>query len=222
MASPHLDDLNPAQREAATFGVADGGPAAPAPPLLVVAGAGTGKTGALAHRVAHLVLSGADPRRVLLLTFTRRAAEEMARRAGRTRGRALGTDAPLELEWAGTFHGIGARLLRLHAPAVGLDPEPGEPRGPTRPAPWLRRSSDLAKIAMPIAPGVNAGSLHTALSPASQRILSSYRRLRQLGMSCPPEGPSDPQGMKPGRASRPVFFLVAHRRSSDPPGMKPG
>src|SRR3954466_8288126 len=46
----------------------------------------------------------------------------MARRAGRICGRALGTDAPLELEWAGTFHGIGARLLRLHAPAIGLDP----------------------------------------------------------------------------------------------------
>src|SRR4051794_37087036 len=122
MASPHLDDLNPAQREAATFGVPEGGPAAPAPPLLVVAGAGTGKTGTLAHRVAHLVLNGADPHRVLLLTFTRRAAEEMARRAGRICGRALGTDAPLDLEWAGTFHGVGARLLRLYAPAIGLDP----------------------------------------------------------------------------------------------------
>ena len=118
----HLDELNPAQREAATFGVPEGGPAVPTPPLLVVAGAGTGKTGTLAHRVAHLVLSGADPRRVLLLTFTRRAAEEMARRAGRICGRALGTDAPLELEWAGTFHGVGARLLRLYAPAIGLDP----------------------------------------------------------------------------------------------------
>jgi hypothetical protein len=118
----HLDDLNPAQREAATFGVPEGGSAVPTPPLLVVAGAGTGKTGTLAHRVAHLVLSGADPRRVLLLTFTRRAAEEMARRAGRICGRALGTDVPLDLEWAGTFHGVGARLLRLYAPAIGLDP----------------------------------------------------------------------------------------------------
>ena len=61
MASPHLDDLNPAQREAATFGVPEGGPAAPAPPLLVVAGAGTGKTGTLAHRVAHLVAERRRP-----------------------------------------------------------------------------------------------------------------------------------------------------------------
>src|SRR4051812_31427478 len=120
MASPHQDDLNPAQREAATFGVPEGGPAAPAPPLLVVAG--TGKTGTLAHRVAHLVLNGADPRGVPLPPSPRRAAEEMARRAGRICGRALGTDAPLDLERGGTFHGIGARLLRLYAPAIGLDP----------------------------------------------------------------------------------------------------
>jgi DNA helicase-2/ATP-dependent DNA helicase PcrA len=118
----HLDGLNPAQRAAATFGVQDGEPVTPMPPLLVVAGAGTGKTNTLAHRVAHLVLGGTDPRRVLLLTFTRRAAEEMARRAGHICGRALATNALLELEWAGTFHAIGARLLRLYAPSIGLDP----------------------------------------------------------------------------------------------------
>jgi DNA helicase-2/ATP-dependent DNA helicase PcrA len=66
----HLDGLKPAQRAAATFGMPEGRSAAPGPPLLVVACAGTGKTGTLAHRVAHLVLVGADPRRVLLLTFT--------------------------------------------------------------------------------------------------------------------------------------------------------
>jgi DNA helicase-2/ATP-dependent DNA helicase PcrA len=118
----HLDGLKPAQRAAATFGMPEGRSAAPGPPLLVVACAGTGKTGTLAHRVAHLVLGGADPRRVLLLTFTRRAAEAMARRAGRICGQALGMDAPLDLEWAGTFHAIGARLLRLYAPVIGLDP----------------------------------------------------------------------------------------------------
>ncbi|HET6468720.1 MAG TPA: ATP-dependent helicase [Geminicoccaceae bacterium] len=114
--------MNPAQRAAATFGVPETGPAAPGPPLLVIAGAGTGKTGTLAHRVAHLVLNGADPRRILLLTFTRRAAEAMARRAGRICGMALGAESPLELEWAGTFHAIGARLLRLHAQEIGLEP----------------------------------------------------------------------------------------------------
>jgi DNA helicase II / ATP-dependent DNA helicase PcrA len=76
-----LDGLNPAQRCAATFGidVAEG----PAPPLLIAAGAGTGKTKTLAHRVARLILGGADPRRLLLLTFTRRAAIEMTRRRRR-------------------------------------------------------------------------------------------------------------------------------------------
>jgi DNA helicase-2/ATP-dependent DNA helicase PcrA len=122
MGNAHLDELNDAQRAAATFGIPEGGPATPAPPLLIVAGAGTGKTGTLAHRTAHLILNGADPGRILLLTFTRRAAEAMACRAGRICGRALGTDAALDLEWAGTFHAMGARLLRLYAPAIGLDP----------------------------------------------------------------------------------------------------
>jgi len=84
-------------------------------PLLVIAGAGTGKTTTLAHRIAQLVLEGADPRRILLLTFSRRASQEMIRRAQRvTRG--------ADLPWAGTFHAIGSRLLRMHALALGLDP----------------------------------------------------------------------------------------------------
>jgi DNA helicase-2/ATP-dependent DNA helicase PcrA len=62
----YLDRLNDAQRRAVEYGV--GSPGGPGP-LLVIAGAGSGKTNALAHRVAHLVLNGADPRRILLLTF---------------------------------------------------------------------------------------------------------------------------------------------------------
>ena len=79
-AATYLDALNPAQREAVVHGVSE---RAPGPPLLVIAGAGSGKTHTLAHRVAHLVVSGADPRRILLLTFTRRAAAEMSRRVER-------------------------------------------------------------------------------------------------------------------------------------------
>ena len=79
----HHTTLNPAQRAAVTFGVPAEGKLEPGPPLLVIAGAGSGKTNTLAHRVAHLILDGADPRRILLLTFTRRAAEEMIRRAER-------------------------------------------------------------------------------------------------------------------------------------------
>ena len=92
-------------------------------PLLVIAGAGTGKTMTLAARVAHLVLAGADPNRLLLLTFSRRAAQELAHRAGRVLHAALGlraTQVPPLLPWAGTFHALGARLLREYAAALGL------------------------------------------------------------------------------------------------------
>ncbi|HRO10852.1 ATP-dependent helicase [Amaricoccus sp.] len=116
----YLDRLNDAQRAAVLHG--DGGVAGP---LLVVAGAGSGKTGTLAHRVAHLMVEGADPRRILLLTFSRRAAAEMLRRVERIAGEVLGErGAALAagLGWAGTFHAIGARVLREHAPLIGLDP----------------------------------------------------------------------------------------------------
>ncbi len=95
-------------------------------PLLVVAGAGSGKTMMLAARVARLVLDGADPRRILLMTFSRRAAAELERRAGRLLHQALGLRgslAPPDLPWAGTFHSVAARLLRDHAAQLGLAPD---------------------------------------------------------------------------------------------------
>ena len=112
----YLAKLNPAQREAVTH--AEG-------PLLVIAGAGSGKTNTLAHRVAHLIVNGADPRRILLMTFSRRAAAEMQRRVERLVAQVMRDRAGLiadALSWAGTFHGIGARLLREHAEQIGLDP----------------------------------------------------------------------------------------------------
>ena len=118
-----LAKLNPAQRDAAQFGV--GQPALPGP-LLVIAGAGSGKTNTLAHRVANLIAHGVDEDRILLMTFSRRAADEMARRAERI-VRQLGAHNPrfanARLSWAGTFHGIGARLLREYAPVIGLNPD---------------------------------------------------------------------------------------------------
>ncbi len=110
--------LNPDQRRAVLHGP---GPS-PAPPLMVIAGAGSGKTNTLAHRVARLVHDGADPHRILLLTFSRRAAQELERRAGQVlheARRLRGADAPA-LPWAGTFHGVGARLLREYAERIGL------------------------------------------------------------------------------------------------------
>ena len=124
-SADHLVGLNERQLAAVEYGIGDGGPPAP---LLIIAGAGTGKTKTLAHRVAHLVLNGADPQRILLLTFTRRAAAEMTRRAASILGelrrapQKLVEGATAGISWSGTFHGIANRLLRLHAYAIGLDP----------------------------------------------------------------------------------------------------
>lgn len=117
----YLDGLNPAQRRA----VVHGSGASASAPLLVIAGAGSGKTNTLAHRVAHLLVSGADPRRILLMTFSRRASAEMTKRVERITCKVLGDGAGVladALTWAGTFHGIGARLLRDCAEQIGLDP----------------------------------------------------------------------------------------------------
>src|SRR3954462_9577929 len=105
-----FDKLNARQREAACLD---------ARPLLILAGAGTGKTNTLAHRVAHLVVEGAHPQRILLLTFSRRAALEMTRRTQRIVGE-LAT--PVRLPWSGTFHSIANRLIRRHCSRVGLQP----------------------------------------------------------------------------------------------------
>src|SRR5208283_4135823 len=94
-----LQKLNPQQREAALHG--DG-------PLLIVAGAGTGKTATLVHRVAWLIARGVDPARILLLTFTRRAAAEMLRRADLL-VRRLGGQGSMRV-WGGTYHAIATRL----------------------------------------------------------------------------------------------------------------
>ena len=120
--------LNPAQLRAVTHGDACADGHFQSGPLLVIAGAGTGKTGTLAHRVAHLVIAGVRPERILLLTFSRRAAVEMTRRAERIVAEACRVNgsgaAPrrIALPWSGTFHAIGARLLRMHAVRIGLEP----------------------------------------------------------------------------------------------------
>lgn len=119
-SSDPFASLNAEQRAAVEHDI--GAPAVR--PLLVVAGAGSGKTNTLAHRVARLVQSGADPQRVLLLTFSRRAASEMGQRASGVLQRLLGAGmagGQLTLPWAGTFHAIGARLLREYAGRIGLE-----------------------------------------------------------------------------------------------------
>lgn len=89
-------------------------------PLLIVAGAGTGKTTTLVHRVAHLLRTGVEPGRIMLLTFTRRSAEQMLQRL-----RALGGfEDRMDLRgiWSGTFHATSVKLLRMYGEAVGIPP----------------------------------------------------------------------------------------------------
>ncbi|MFN8232429.1 MAG: ATP-dependent helicase [Actinomycetota bacterium] len=102
-------DLNPEQLAAATHGEG---------PLLIVAGAGTGKTMTLAARVAHLIRSGVPPERILLLTFSRRAARAMLARAAH-----LTAGPEAERVWGGTFHAVANRLLRLAGRPLGLSPD---------------------------------------------------------------------------------------------------
>jgi DNA helicase-2/ATP-dependent DNA helicase PcrA len=113
-----LADLNDQQRQAAAHGTG---------PLLVIAGAGTGKTATLVHRVAWLIAGGVDPSRILLLTFTRRAAAEMLRRADgvlrrlqKLQGAETARRTPVGRVWGGTFHAIATRLLRRYGKAIGL------------------------------------------------------------------------------------------------------
>ncbi len=108
---PWLAELNPAQRQAVIHGQG---------PLLVVAGAGTGKTRTLAYRVAYLVASGVNPESIMLLTFTRRAAQDMLARAA---GIVTRMGLNISQVWGGTFHSVAHRLLRMHAKAVGISPE---------------------------------------------------------------------------------------------------
>lgn len=118
MDADWLNSLNPQQRAAATAGDE---------PLLIIAGAGTGKTNTLAHRVAALIERGVNPGRICLLTFTRRASVEMLKRVESILNRASSNTAPnapraaaLSRIWGGTFHAIATRLLRIHAQAVGF------------------------------------------------------------------------------------------------------
>jgi DNA helicase-2/ATP-dependent DNA helicase PcrA len=113
MSADYLAGLNRRQQRAVKYEIEEGASELPRP-LLILAGAGTGKTRTLARRVAHLLKCGASPRRILLLAFGNRAAAELSERV-----KTLTRSSP-EIEWAGTFHSIGARLLRRYASLVGL------------------------------------------------------------------------------------------------------
>jgi DNA helicase-2/ATP-dependent DNA helicase PcrA len=110
VAAPYLAGLNPEQREAVE--TLDG-------PLLVLAGAGTGKTRVLTTRIAHILsLARARPSEILAVTFTNKAAREMKQRVGTMVGQIVEG-----MPWLGTFHSIGVKILRRHAELVGLKPD---------------------------------------------------------------------------------------------------
>lgn len=115
--------LNPQQERAASFGLDPGTAESAEQPLLVMAGAGTGKTTTVAHRVARLLQSGVSPNGILLMTFSRRAALEMTRRAVRVLQHSTTDAVQHRFPWAGTYHGMANKLLRLYARQVGLQPE---------------------------------------------------------------------------------------------------
>src|SRR5918912_3341414 len=107
---PYMEGLNPEQREAVE--TLDG-------PVLVLAGAGTGKTRVLTTRIAHILATGrARPSEILSVTFTNKAAREMKERVGSMIGGVVEG-----MPWLGTFHSIGAKLLRRHAELIGLKPD---------------------------------------------------------------------------------------------------
>jgi len=115
--------LNKEQQQAVEFCV--GSDAQNKSPLLIIAGAGTGKTNTLAHKTAQLILNGASPERILLMTFARRAAGELSSRANRIIEQQLVKQKKhyqaVKISWMGTFHSVAARLLREHATAIGLE-----------------------------------------------------------------------------------------------------
>ncbi|MGQ9424484.1 ATP-dependent helicase [Gilvimarinus sp. F26214L] len=123
-----MQALNKQQQQAVEFGRTETGKGLVSGPLLIIAGAGTGKTNTLAHRAAHLILSGVSPGRILLMTFSRRAAQELADRARRIVTATLqesgeSGEAEQDLSWIGTFHSVANRLLRTQAKTLGLDPD---------------------------------------------------------------------------------------------------
>ncbi len=102
-----LEALNPEQREAVLH---------PGGPMLVFAGAGSGKTRVITCRIARLIGDGVPPSRIFAVTFTNKAAREMRERVEAL----IGSTARM---WIGTFHGLCSRLLRTEGRAIGLDPE---------------------------------------------------------------------------------------------------
>jgi len=120
---PETIELNSQQQAAVEFGKQDHTGNFNSTPLLIIAGAGTGKTNTLAHRVAYLINNNVDSEKILLMTFSRRAAKELVERSKRILRSQLKFQktASLQLPWTGTFHSVANRLLRYYAKSIGMD-----------------------------------------------------------------------------------------------------
>jgi len=153
-----LQELNPQQRAAAEFGEG---------PLLIIAGAGSGKTKTLAARVSSLVARGCDPGRIMLLTFTRRAAREMVHRA-----QATSDDPDIPRVWGGTFHSIGARLLRTYADTLGLNPEF-----------TILDSTDAADLMDMVRREIGLTGFQGKRAPMKKTLLGIYSKILNTGLS---------------------------------------
>ncbi len=168
-ASPLLQGLNPEQREAveATEG-----------PVLVLAGAGTGKTRVLTTRLAYLIERGVHPGRILTVTFTNRAAREMRERVAAMIG------APTEGWWMGTFHALAARILRRHAEEVGLKPSFG-----------ILDTDDQLRIVKQL---IEAESIDSRRWPA-RALLGAIERWKDRGLTPDRLKPEDAGDLAGGR-----------------------
>ena len=118
-------ELNKEQLAAVQYGLQDASGKFKSKPLLIIAGAGTGKTNTLAHRAAHLILNKVDPERILLMTFSRRSAKELVKRTkqivhGKQKEK---HKTKVNIPWMGTFHSVANRLLRYHGETIGLGPD---------------------------------------------------------------------------------------------------
>ena len=168
---PYLDGLNESQREAVL--ATDG-------PVLMLAGAGTGKTRALTTRLAHILLQGkAHPGEILAVTFTNKAAKEMRERVAALLGR------PVEGWWVGTFHALGARILRANAERLGL-----------RSDFTILDADDQLRLVKQL---LEARGLDEKKSPA-RAVLNAIQRWKDRGLEPPRVTPAEDTGEADGQA----------------------
>ena len=199
MAHDYLADLNKQQRQAVKYGGLESGKFRSGP-LLVIAGAGSGKTKTLAHRVVHLIVNGVDPNRILLLTFSRRAAIEMTRRVHAITAAVLGSGTQ-DLPWSGTFHAIGARLLREYADQIGLSPSF-----------TILDRSDAADL-MNIVRHDGHQSTKKSRFPKKDTCLAIYSFAINSGKPLEKCWPNSFPGVASGRTILPIFLLLTRGRN---------